>query len=72
MLKIILGLGALYAIAFSVSTPESRAAAAGPVDRFGKRLFVAVYGLLAVIVFYSYLGPPDPPDDESAGLHGPP
>lgn len=59
MLKLILGLAAIYAISWIVSTPESRAEAKPWADYVGKRLFAIAMGLLALLwLLGRQTGPP--------------
>lgn len=73
MLKIAMGIGALYAICWIVSTPESRAAMQGPVNRFGRALFAVVYGFIGLLWLVSMVIPQSAdPGADSIGEHGPP
>jgi len=67
MLHVLMVLLSVYAIAWFVSTPESRAAAAPMVDRWSKRALMAALGLLAFLWLASEIGPDPPTDPPSSG-----
>lgn len=54
MMQLIAGLGAVYVLSYVCSTPESRAAAVEPVNRFGKRLFALTMGFFAVLFLLTW------------------
>jgi hypothetical protein len=62
MLHVLMVLLSVYAIAWFVSTPESRAAAAPMVDRWSKRALMVALGFVALLWLASEIGP-DPPTD---------
>jgi len=66
MLHVLMVLLSVYAIAWFVSTPESRAAAAPMVDRWSKRALMVALGFVALLWLIGQIGP-DPPTDPPPG-----
>ena len=58
MLKVLMGVAALYGISWVVSTPEGRAAAKPEVERFGRKLLAWELAIIAAVMAWATVFPP--------------